>query len=368
MLRSPCGRHEAKYLFDKTTSFENQLMSDFATGRSDFPSRTLRLGAEFNAKIGDLWSAVGPEELLGLRLRSFVPALGETVWKLSDALKARLPYSAYIYQLGDGQRIGYVRVPHYNYDESAVSEFANLIGHFESSTVALVFDQVDNPGGSMFYMYSLLSSLTGRPLALPQHQLALNDDDAATASDILELAGAGEAVPLDERPSPHLIAYSRFVLSEIEAGRWRGTLTNPVHLGGVTEVLPSAVHYTKSIVILSNELTFSAGEFLAAILQDNRAATLFGERTAGAGGCARRIVIPGSKQLGIEYITLTWTFARRTNGQSIENLGVLPDVHYSITVEDLQSGFHGYRQALLRTIYDLLRQGSASATNVNVSG
>ncbi len=102
-------------------------------------------------------------------------------------------------------------------------------------------------------------------------------------------------------------------------------------------------------MVLINELTFSAGEFLAAILQDNKRATLFGKRTAGAGGCTK--VVPGSDSdlLGIDYVTATSTIARRTNGEYIEEKGVQPDVAYEVTVEDLQHGYANYRRALLAT-------------------
>jgi hypothetical protein len=52
-------------------------------------------------------------------------------------------------------------------------------------------------------------------------------------------------------------------------------------LNGVAEILPAKNPYTKKIVVLINELDFSAAEFLAAILQDNKRATLFGESTGG---------------------------------------------------------------------------------------
>ncbi|MFC1516252.1 protease-like activity factor CPAF [Thermodesulfobacteriota bacterium] len=336
----------------------------------DFPDRMFALGAEFSAKAGDFWSMVSPQSgplaamahagtsLLGNDpnnpyaiggKRSFVPVLGEIVWELPKARADHVPFSAYICQVSDGRQIGYVRVPHYTYDEGAVSEFAELIARFESTTAAMVLDQVNNPGGSMFHMYAILSTLTDRALVLPQHQITISEDDVAIAAETVAIAAAGEAVPSDERPSPELVAYSRFVLSEIEAGRGTADrLTNPVHLGGVAEVLPAKNHYTKKIVVLINELDFSAAEFLAAILQDNKRATLFGERTAGAGGCVRRITIPN--QFGIDYFTITWTFARRTNGQPIEDIGVRPDVKYSKTAEDLRSGWPGYRQALLATI------------------
>jgi hypothetical protein len=211
--------------------------------------------------------------------RSFVPILGDVVWELPKAHATDAPFSAYICQAIDGRKIGYVRVPEYTYDEDTVNVFAELIARFESTTEGMVFDQVNNPGGSIFHMYAILSTLTDKPLALPKHQLSLNEEDAATASEIVATAEAGEAVPYDDHPSPELLAYSRFVLSEIEAGR--GRLTNPVHLNGVAEILPAKNPYTKKIVVLINELDFSAAEFLAAILQDNKRATLFGESTGG---------------------------------------------------------------------------------------
>ena len=204
----------------------------------------------------------------------------------------------------------------------------------------------------MFHMYALLSAMTDRPLSLPMHQLKINEDDVAIAADTVQLSDAGEAVPLVDRPSAELVAYSRFVLSEVNAGRGIGRdggITNLVHLGGVTEILPAKQPYTKKIVVLNNELTFSAGEFLAAILQDSKRATIFGHTTAGAGGCARRIHSPDSERMGMS-LTLTWTIAYRTNGLPIENVGIVPDVPYTHTVEDLRSGYAGYRQALLTTL------------------
>jgi len=335
-------------------------MNNLTRNRLDFSSRMLHIGTEFSERVGDFWSAVRPGHDLADEInnnnpcaiggkRSFVPALGKIVWELPEAFSAKTPFSARIYQLEDGRQIGYVRMPNYDHNEDAAEEFAKLIARFENETQALVIDQVNNRGGSMFHMYRILSCLTDRPLALPKHQLSLNEDDAAMASNTIELAEAGEAVPSNERPSPNLVAYSRFVLSEIEAGRRR--LTNPTYLFGVTEILPNQNHYTKKLFVLINELDFSAAEFFAAILQDNKRATLFGCKTAGAGGCVRRLPdLPSQQELGIDYLEITWTIAWRTNGQPIENFGVEPDVSYSLTADDLRSGYSGYRQALLTAI------------------
>lgn len=333
-------------------------MNDSGTNQIDFPRRMMALNAESTAKLGYCWSMVDSElESLLARRGSFVPVLGDIVWELPKELAAAVPFSAHICQVSGGRQIGYVRVPHYKYDEHAVAEFEKLVARFESTTAALVLDQVNNPGGSMFHMYSMLSTLTDRALALPKHQISIDDDDVAMASDTVALAEAGEEVPPDERPSPELVDYSRFVLSEVEAGRGMGHgPSNPVYLNGVAEVLPAENPYTKTIVVLINELDFSAAEFLAAILQDNKKATLFGERTAGAGGCVKQVTYADptmyqlSAQFGIAAITVSSTLAWRTNGQPIEEKGVTPDVRYSITEHDIRSGYDGYREALLATI------------------
>lgn len=281
--------------------------------------------------------------------RSFVPALGKIVWELPKTRAAQIPFDAHIYRTTGDQNIGYLRIPHYFCDPNAANVFEELIAHFERSTVALVLDQVNNPGGSMFYMYALLATLTAKPLTLPRHQLALTDQDASLAAAIVKETEAGKTGPSERPGFEELVAYSRFVLSEIKEGRKK--LTNPVHLGGVTEIPPARIHYTKQIVVLINERDFSAAEFLAAILQDNERATLFGTRTAGAGGCIRPLTTPNDFGM---TMTVTWTIAWRTKGQPIQDLGVVPDVAHNITEDDIHSDFASYRNALLATIDSLL--------------
>jgi hypothetical protein len=331
-------------------------MSD-PTTEVNFSRRMVALGTEFTSKLGDRWSMVTPQSeslspVFGTKW-TFVPPLGEIVWELPEELASTVPFSAHVCQTPDRRQIGYVRIPHYTPDEKAVDVFEEIIARFERTTTAMVLDQVNNPGGSMFYMYALLSTLADRRLELPKHQIRISDDELAVAADTVELAEAGVKVPAEERPSPELVAYSRCVLSEAEAGRGRsidGEPTHPMYLGGVTEILPAKNHYTKKIVVLINALTISAGEFLAAILQDNRRATLFGEHTAGGGGCAKRFSDPALERAGIQSLLLRWTLAWRTNGTLIEGVGVQPDVSYTETIDDLQWGYKGYRQALMATI------------------
>lgn len=345
-------------------------MNSSSKNQVDFPRRMLALGSAFDASAGNVWSMVGPESealppdpgtpapdddfhrnnpyAIGAK-RSFVPVLGEVVWELPKSLAAaNIPFVAYVFRTSDGRHIGYLRVPHYSFDENAAYTFGEVIARLETTTEAMVLDQVNNPGGNIFKMYALLSFLADRDLALPRHQQSIDDDQAAWAARILRQAGSGNARPSERPGFEEMVAYARVLVAEIHAGRKR--ITNPVHLGGVSEIHPAGDHYTKKIVVLINELDFSAAEFLAAILQDNKRATLFGERTAGAGGCVKRIRGSHNELLGVDYVTVTWTLALRTDGRPIENVGVHPDVGYSTTVEDLRGGYDGYRRALLATI------------------
>jgi len=288
------------------------------------------------------------------RKKGFIPILGEVVWELPRTLADRTPFSAYICEVASGYRLGYVRVPHYHFDEAVADRFAGVIARFEENTTAMVFDQTDNPGGNMFAMYAIASALTDRPLPVPTHQLKLDERDLAMAEKTIALAEAGESVPWDQRPSNELISYARCLISEVNSGRGlRGILTNPVHLGGIMHITPGEPCYTKAIYVVINELTFSAGEFLAAILQDSRRATLVGTRTAGAGGCARSFTHEFRRvPLAPLELTLTWTIARRSNGQYIENYGVHPDIECHVTAEDVRTGYASYGRALVSTIFE----------------
>jgi C-terminal processing protease CtpA/Prc len=280
--------------------------------------------------------------------KSFVPILGEILWEVPIQSDAKPPpYYAYICRLIDGRQIGYVRVPEYKYNISDANAFEALMIRFENSTEAMVFDQIDNPGGSIFQMYALLSKMTDKDLDLQKHQISIYDELVETATAKVALADAGNSDPSNEDEKPDVIAFYRFVLSEYKAGRGITKPTEPIYLYGIDKIHSAIHHYSKKIIVLINELDFSAAEFCAAILQDNKRAKLFGVRTAGAGGCVRPMTDLDKYNFGIKCINITWTLAWRPNGKPIEELGVQPDIHYSITVSDLQSGFSGYRLALI---------------------
>ena len=140
--------------------------------------------------------------------------------------------------------------------------------------------------------------------------------------------------------------YKEYARSVETAWKAKSHLTEPLHFEGVDKVNPDReVNYTKPILVLVNELDFSGGDFFPA--------KIFGQRTSGAGGYVLNVQYPSS--LGLAMFSFTGSLARRTNLQPIENLGVTPDILYTLTEKDLTEGFVEYKAAINKAVQDLLK-------------
>ncbi|MCE5316132.1 MAG: protease-like activity factor CPAF, partial [Parachlamydia sp.] len=109
---------------------------------------------------------------------------------------------------------------------------------------------------------------------------------------------------------------------------------------------------TKPILVLTNGLDLSCGDFFPAILQDNKRATIFGARTAGAGGAMRTFYHPN--HFGIDAIHYTSTIAERADKKLIQNKGVSPDIAYTMTAKDLQDNYSDYIQAVQNSLKTIM--------------
>lgn len=301
--------------------------------------------------------ADGPFSLGGFD--SYVPELGEIIWSGSPVGH----FKAYIYRNEEGRQIGYVRIPHYSCNAPQVNEFAHIMKKMAQNTEALVIDEVNNPGGSVFYLYALASMLTDSPLKTPKHRIAITQDDVVGAleaipyfewvgdeEDAQRLLGAHlGGFPVSYQLAQSMLGYFRGIVSSWNAGK---TLTDPMYLY-VDDINPcSYVNYTAPIVVLTNELCFSGGDFFPAILQDNARATIVGTRTAGAGGFVLGMEYPNRFAIG--SFSLTGSLAERVSNNPIENLGVTPDHHLELTVNDIQGNFGDYRDSVNSIVNSLL--------------
>lgn len=291
---------------------------------------------------------------------SFVPALGNKLWSSDE----KFPFNAYIFQTASGKFVGYVRIPHFKGGVDQAIQFAEIITIMQGNTDALVIDEVNNPGGSLFYMYSLLSTLTDKPLSTPQHRVSINQSDVSFALNYIPLfemiqsdddakAVIGDSFsgnPVTYQFAQFMLNYLRFVVEQWNKGN---TLTDLTYFYGVDYINPSPiVNYTKPILVLINELDVSCGDFFPAILQDNKRATLLGTSTSGAGGSVESVEF--INLLGIKSIKLTTSIAARADNSPIETLGVKPDIAYALTPSDLQNGYQGYTQAVLQALDKIL--------------
>jgi len=309
----------------------------------------------------DADTAANPFDL-GAR-KAFTPALGRKIWQTSETDL----FDAYIYQDPARKLIGYVRISDYVPVDSAKSleAFAKIIALFESTTDGMVIDQVNNPGGSVFYLYTLASMLSDQPLYTPLHRMTIMQSDIVDAlknidalAKVTDDASAKKIIgddgldgyPVSYEVAQFLLSYFRMLVSEWNAGR---TLSTPYWIAGVNHINPAPTVYTKPIVVLVNALDFSGGDFFPAILQDNKRVVIFGTRTAGAGGYVSDVSYPNS--LGIRSFRYTGSIASRIDDNPIENLGVKPDVPYTLTQADFEGGFRDYVKAIQATIGSLVR-------------
>ncbi|MDP3543172.1 MAG: protease-like activity factor CPAF [Elusimicrobiota bacterium] len=312
--------------------------------------------------------------MIGAR-KSFVPRLGKVLWRSDEDSH----FDAYIFETKDGKKKGYIRIAAYDGDYAEVREFAKIMAKFQVETDALVIDQVSNPGGSVFYLYALASHLTDKVLVAPRHRMIIGEAEAHQSAEfLLQLMRSQKNPPKEkkkkvkegtEEEPPNAGGYpitakfmqlmvrsAQYILEQFTDGK---RYTGLIHVSGVDDIDPApkaAERYTKPILLLTNALDFSGGDFFPAILQDNKRATVMGVRTAGAGGIVKSFSV---NQFGIDRLSATTSLAQRPNGQPIENLGVTPDLPYEITARDLRTGFAEYRWKILKALEGLLDPGPA---------
>lgn len=297
---------------------------------------------------------------LGTRT-SYLPALGKKIWE-TDAAN---PFDAYLYKNAAGKLVGVVRIPSYvpaNVGD-ALKAFSKIVTHFEAVADGLVIDQLNNPGGSVFYLYTLASMLSNQPLKTPLHRMSITPADVMDSVNVInELASVkddesakkviGETLggyPVSYQLAEFFRGYANFNISEWNAGR---TFTRPYWIAGVDAINPAETVFSKPVLVLVNELDFSGGDFFPTILQDNGRAKIMGTRTAGAGGYVVGFNVPNL--CGIDGFRVTQSLAKRVSDNPIENLGVTPDIDYALSAADFQDGFKPFKKKVQESIDSML--------------
>ena len=232
----------------------------------------------------------------------------------------------------DDQRIGIGVPSEPGGDDMVGCHLGSVAARNQMRTGALVIDQLNNPGGSAWFMYALASMLSDKPLMTPKQQMMLTSSDIYFALEVVDeleeistdeeaMQAMGETLggyPVSFVMIQNFRKFFNFILSEWHEGRM---FTQSSYLFGFDYLQPHPkAQYTKPILVLVNSLDFSCGDFFPAIMQDNQRATILGTQTAGAGGYV--LGHEFSNIFGVDAFRFTGSIAERINTNPIENLKV----------------------------------------------
>ncbi len=298
---------------------------------------------------------------------------GRILWRTGPEWE----FDGYVCVTATGRKIAYIKLPTYLPEdtEHCAEHFALLMAFFNKTSEALIIDQRDNSGGSLFYLYALASTLTDRPLRNFKEeemltyeriegiqQLVQDLDGLAQQAEELGISfdeliqDNEEEVTIDGFPITSSFHRSLINYLDFQRGEWAEgkDKAKPYLILGIEYIQPHATsRYTKPILMLINENDASCADVMPALLQDNKRATLFGAKTAGAGGYVKRAA--HQTWFGVSGFTYTGSVLWRLNNQPIESVGVSPDIPYAVTKKDLHEGFQDYQKAVLDALEIILK-------------
>ncbi|MEZ5400104.1 MAG: S41 family peptidase [Bryobacteraceae bacterium] len=263
-----------------------------------------------------------------------------------------------------GLRIGYIRIGDFDGTDEAVTQFINEVAFFEANTDGLVVDVTRNPGGNACYAELLMT------LLMPRQFRTIGIEMRPTAS---LLAGLSRSLT-----SARAQGAEKYVIDLLEARynavesayRESRGLTGPLPICSLSlDVQPLRLRtgevfaYGKPMLVLTDELSASAADAFAAVMQDNGRAAIFGMRTMGLGGALFETNVPlttfseirGSITGGLMVRARDIVTSEYPTAPVIENIGVRPDFYYDfMTAENLSTDGAPFVQAFTAAMVDTI--------------
>ena len=231
-----------------------------------------------------------------------------------------------------GLRIGYIRIPSFDFFLSS-DDFQTEIDYMQQNTDGLIVDVMRNPGGDPCAAEDLLQRLIPTPFRNVGLEIRATWNWVESFTQALQDAESMGA-------ASDVISEYQNLLQQVTAayltpsGR---TDALPIcdatlDLQPATDSNGQVIAYNKPLMLLTDELSASAAEYFAAVLQDNHRAILFGMRTMGAGG---NVDVFPTTTYSNGAATLTESLMHRMNPVAtsdypaapyVENIGVRPDI------------------------------------------
>jgi Peptidase family S41 len=292
---------------------------------------------------------------VGEQLRPSADALAKLGVSAENA--AKLNYFAVTYTFC-GAKFLLLRIPSYDTADIATSyNYLRALLLEQSPQVdGLILDHTHNPGGNMLFAEEVASLLSPH---------AENGVVQAMHADRIWLQQyLDEAARLEQQGDPTIQDYAqelrRYAQEIDDAYSALKPLSAPIPYIGLENTYPAdELHWNKPLVVLIDELSVSAGEFLPLLIQSNGVAPLFGRRTAGGGGNVEEVAdLPNlgvklrlSRGLG----TVFDPTGQYPDARFVEDNGVSPDIDYVPTLADFRAGNVEYVSAFSQALLDLLR-------------
>lgn len=297
--------------------------------------------------INDLMSEIANPDLKSFRCS------GET--RIAIPKEATIltltPFVSYYHPTEKGN-IGYLRIPHYSWDntpglsnEKVYDQYLYVISQLEKNTVGLVIDQDHNCGGSVELVESMAA------LFIPKSYPGLEFQFLANKTEYLEFKSWIETDTTENTFDREALNQSLvLILDSWKKGEY---LTPKTTFHASQPVMPAIYQYTKPIVLLADEMSGSGGDAFPGLMQGNGRAKVIGSRTMGLGGHVQEV--PGLYNSGL-MLRMTKSMFFRPDGTAIENNGVQPDVAYTPTRDDFMYEFKGYQKFYLNELSKILQK------------
>ena len=260
------------------------------------------------------------------------------------------------YEAG-GKKIGLIRIPSFepDFDQGidpslAVVQFQREITYFQANTDGLIVDVTRNPGGYPDYALELLRRLIPHTFQSARYEMR------ATAELVKLFSAAYDNARFGGAPQ-YVVDGARALLDDVrQAYSENRGRTGPLPLDGLllnppnpSADIPPAMDrnggilaYTRPIMLLVDETSFSAADMFPAVMQDNHAALIFGNRTAGLGGVTTGTLYDASAY-SESSVSMTLGLMVRNSAivtpdfpatPYIENVGVRPEVEENYMTRD----------------------------------
>ena len=375
-------------LHPKSINQQNAEPSDYSYGERGTPSYFLEgLKALPPGKLVDIGALVNLQ--IQAMQAQILKNLQNRSGPLTEAESFQLSYlqpvtrlQAFTLKLGNAT-IGIIRIPDYH-PASIQTVLAEIlwsrmvVQSLEQNTDGLIIDQNTNGGGYVYEaveMMRLFASkelksvttdykLSRRLLIDTMGQIKESSDAESATRDAANLPAIVQGMPNSSEfgpPETRRKNFSDIYLAGLnfediqkkldDKVEWSGAIpdmktTLERTAGEMGRILPQNTPvYSGPIVILNDSRSASGGDFVPKILQSNKRAIVIGSTSAGLGGPVifNQPSLPGSEM----EMRCTAGECVASDGNHIEQIGVVPNVVREIKASDLLDGFRLYTNTML---------------------